>query len=413
MEKLFHIARAGRAETGKHPKVFHDFWLRDFEWHRTEGSYFSPPNEISIKRRGVACYALNQHFVFFPGCKLGARSPLQVRDAAVFLKERYGAGVLLDCCGAPAYWAGEDKIFQEQIESLRGKWEAAEKPVFVFACAYCMRLFDGFLPEIEKVSLYELMARHEDIAAWISSINQRFRSFAMFDPCMARNYPDMENAVRKLAADGDITLTELPDKNRCCGFGGHMRTANPGLFDTIVDRRTSADEAPYLVYCANCAGTFALADKVHAHVLDLVFQNNDANDAAETGKTPQKQRDNAIRAKAALIELYEGGSFEQAARPWDAPRVKFPDSLAADMGLRLILEDDVREAIYEAERAGEVFILPGGAPGGGELRQCRIFREVVTIWVQYIKHDAGKTAADYDYTIVDVWNHRMRISDTD
>jgi len=413
MEKLFHLARSGRAETGKHPRVFHDFWLRDFEWHRTEGAYFNyelritnyeMPGSFTTGSPGYTKY------IFFPGCKLGAGSPLQVRDAAVFLKERYGAGILLDCCGAPAYWAGEDKLFQAQVESLRGRWETAGKPVFVFACAYCMKLFNGFLPEIEKVSLYELMARHSDIPAWIFNVNPRFRSFALFDPCVARDFPEMESAVRKLAAAGGMTLTELPDGNRCCGFGGHMRTANPELFDTIVEHRSSADETPYLVYCANCAETFALAGKTRAHILDLVFQ---ADDAEETGENLQRRRDNAVRAKAALIEFYEGGTFKPAVRPWDALRVKLPASLAADMGLRLILEDDVKEAIHESESAGEVFILPGGASNGGELRQCRLFREVVTIWVQYIKHGEDETAEDYDYTVVDAWNHRMRFFDND
>ena len=398
LEKLFYLARMGRAETGKHPKAFHDFWLRDFEWHRTEGAYFSSPEKA--------------RYVFFPGCKLGARSPLQVKDAAVFLKERYGAGVLLDCCGAPAYWAGEDKLFQSQIESLRGKWEAAEKPVFVFACAYCMRLFGEFLPEIKKISLYEILAE-EPITNYELRIANYADAFAVFDPCTARDFPEMERAVRKLAVDAGTSITELPDRNHCCGFGGHMRAANPELFNTVVDHRISSDEAPYLVYCANCAGSFSLSSKAHTHILDLIFGSDDVT---ESGESLQRQRDNAVSAKAALAGLYDGEAFEPTARPWDTLRVTLPASLAAGMNLRLILADDVKEAIYEAERTGEVFVLPGGGvrngENGGELRQCCLIREVVTTWVQYVKSGEGKTADDYDYTVVDVWNHRMSFSDT-
>jgi len=217
----------------------------------------------------------------------------------------------------------------------------------------------------------------------------------------------MEKSVKKLATDGGAILTELPDKNRCCGFGGHMRTANPELYNMVVDHRISADEASYLVYCANCAGTFALAGKAHAHILDLVFRTDDA---PESGKSLQQQRDNAIRAKAALMELYEGKSFEPAAHPWDALRVEISAPLAADMSLRLILADDVKKAIYEAERTGEVFVLPGGASDGGELRQCCLGGEIVTIWVQYVKRGGGE--AKYVYTVTDVWSHRMRFSGT-
>ena len=411
MEKIFNLARQGRAETGKHPKAFHDFWLRDFEWHRTKGAYFASPKEAK--------------HVFFPGCKLGARSPSQVKNAAAFLKERYGAGVLLDCCGTPAYWAGEDMLFQTHIGGLREKWEAGGKPVFVFACAYCMRLFSEFLPDIEKISLYELLAA--SAPSWergrlarsetqsIASLHSadasgaEKTSFTVFDPCTARDFPEMESAVRKLAVDKSLTVSELPNRNHCCGYGGHMRTANPDLYNTIVERRSSANEAPYLVYCANCAETFALSGKAHAHILDLAFNTDDA---ARAGESLQRRRDNAVFVKAALIKLYDGGVFTPPARPWDKLRVKFPDALSADMNKRLILLDDVKEAIYESESARDVFVLPDGAPGGGELRQCRLVREVVTIWAQYTKHGNDEKAEDCEYAVVDVWNHRMRFSDT-
>ena len=410
LEELFHMARAGRAETGKHPKAFHDFWLRDFEWHRGEGSYFVP---------GIPSVP---GYIFFPGCKLGARSPSQVRDAAVLLKEKYGAGALLDCCGAPAYWAGEEAIFRAHLASLRSKWETAGKPVFIFACAYCMRLFGGFLPEIEKISLYELLA-----SSGMAGVAKRStETHAVFDPCTARSFPRMEESVREIARGAGITLTELPKKNHCCGFGGHMRTANPELYDTIAGHRSAADEAPYLVYCANCAEAFALAGKPHMHILDLVWEN----DGAE-GRSLQQRRDNAAIVKSELMELFEGKASHPQPRPWDTMRVEIPSSLIADMDRRLILADDLKEAIYEAERSGEFFILPeeGGAPAGNELRQCSLVRDVMTTWVKWTcsafppqapnsgsinpAQSSDRRPAEQVYTIVDAWAHRMRFSDTE
>jgi len=419
LEKLFHLARAGRAETGKHPRAFHDFWLRDFEWLRTEGAY-SPRNPLP-----------NMRYLFFPGCKLGARAPAQARDAARFLKDRYGAGAMLDCCGAPAYWAGEETVFQTHIENLHRKWEAFGKPVFVFACAYCMRLFGEFLPEIEKVSLYELLDICGDEGPGLPGAAGvlPFGSAAIFDPCMARGFPGMEQAVRRLAADSGLALTELSDKNHCCGYGGHMRAANPELYSTVVEHRRDADEAPYIVYCANCAETFALAGKAHAHILDLIFPGEAAPAPEADSFVParpedavraagpvslQKQRDNSARAKAMLMDLYGDTGFEPKPRPWDGIRVDVPGTLAAELDRRLILEDDLKEAIFEAERAGEVFTLAGGAPDGGELRQCRLIRDVVTTWVQYTKDNAAPEAPYGGlYKITGAWNHRMHFSDED
>jgi len=407
LEKLFHLARTGRAETGKHPRAFHDFWLRDFEWHRTDGAYASP----------------SAPYLFFPGCKAGARSPSQLKDAAAFLKEQYGTGVLLDCCGAPAYWAGEDELFRAQLDSLRKKWNSAGKPVFVFACAYCMRLFEEFLPEVEKVSIYELLAvrhgdgstvlRHGDGSSVLRDTSRKTEEpspclktvepspcLTVFDPCMARGFPEMEKAVRKIAADLGVDTAELPEKNHCCGYGGHMRVANQDLYDTIVERRSTADEAPYLVYCANCAGTFAIEGKEHVHILDLVFPADEPQ-----ANSLQKWRENALVIKEALAELYGEKVSPPVENPWDTLVLDIQASLAAEMDKRLILTDDVREAVYKAELSGEIFVRAEGAPGGKELCQCRIVRDVVTIWIQYMRNGN-------EYVILDVWSHRMQCSDS-
>ena len=419
LEKVFYMARTGRAETGKHPKGFHDFWLRDLEWHSTEGSYFAPGLPDGVSRS-------DRRYIFFPGCKLGARSPAQTEKTTSILMEAYGAGVLLDCCGVPAYWAGEDAIFRKQLHYIRERWEAAGKPVFILACAYCMRLFGEFLPEVEIVSLYEALAETDAATrkgspATPAVANDPATPYAVFDPCTARDFPEMEQAVRKLATNAGIKLTELPERNRCCGFGGHMRTANPKLYDVIVENRRSADEAPYLVYCVNCAGSFALEGKEHAHILDLVLSESadgSQNPQTPAGESLQARRDNALRTKAMLMELYEGKAYDPAQNLWDAMRIDIPPALTHEMDGRLILADDLKEAIYKAEQSGEFFILPDGTPNGGELRQCCLIRDVVTTWAQYTAPTATPTAAapahtPQAYAIIDTWSHRMRFSGGD
>jgi hypothetical protein len=198
-----------------------------------------------------------------------------------------------------------------------------------------------------------------------------------------------------------------------------MRAANPDLYNTITENRSTAGEDRYIVYCANCAEAFALAGKAHAHILDLVFPNTAPNTALNTVPSTvpntaasntaqnhpplplQKRRDNAAQTKSALTGLYEGKSFAPAPNPWDPLRLTIPKKLLPEMDCRLILEDDLKEAIYEAERTGSYFTLPNGAPGGGELRQCSLIRNVVTTWVQYTP----------EHTVTDAWSHRLRFTD--
>jgi len=229
---------------------------------------------------------------------------------------------------------------------------------------------------------------------------------------MARGFPEMEKAVRKLAADAGCSLDELPVKNKCCGFGGHMRVANQNLYDAVVDDRVTADEAPYLVYCANCSETFALAGKEHVHILDLIFKMTEMTkepSPCQMTKEPspchplslQQWRDNAAQTKALVMELYGSEPVEPSEKPWDLIRLDLPDALISDMDKRLILEDDLREAIYKAERNNDIFTQSNG------LRQCRLIRDVVTTWVQYRINESNC------YKVIDVWSHRMRYSDTE
>ena len=81
----------------------------------------------------------------------------------------------------------------------------------------------------------------------------------------------MQSGVRKLAGKAGIVLEELREPNRCCGYGGHMRIANPELYDEITQHRAEASDKPYIVYCANCREVFASRGKECAHILDMVF----------------------------------------------------------------------------------------------------------------------------------------------
>lgn len=41
-------------------------------------------------------------------------------------KDLGSVGLLLQCCGVPAQWAGEEKLFAETVEALKSTWESLE-----------------------------------------------------------------------------------------------------------------------------------------------------------------------------------------------------------------------------------------------------------------------------------------------
>ena len=371
------LSRAARMSAGIHPAALHDFWLREMDFATSEGAFASAP-----KGRQTCEYA------FYPGCQLGASNPEHVLRSYEFLSAQYDAGVLLGCCGAPAYWAGDEARMQANLDEIKKSWDDLGRPTLVFACATCMSLFGRFLPEIPRVSLYELLAASEDIAP-VSP----FTEATVFDPCAARDEHGMEAGVRTLAAKAGVALEELSEPNHCCGYGGHMRIANPDLYDEITQHRAEASEKPYIVYCANCKEVFSLRGKENAHVLDMVF----GLDAG--GRVPSlfQKRENSLMVKRELMKEIQDVEFRPEEHPWDALTVLINDDLQRELDSKLISAADLKEAIWLAESSGDKLCDEGDGTF-----MCSMVKPVITYWVNY------RETAPQTYEILSAYYHRMR-----
>ncbi len=377
---LLQYSRVSRQNAGTAPPALHEYWLREMDFSVSEASFAaSPKNKDSCE------------YLFFPGCQLGASNPEHVLRSFAFLQEHFDAGIFLGCCGAPAYWAGDENRFEENAARIRETWNSLGKPVFVFACATCESLFYQFLPEIERISLYELLARSEDLTLSIP-----FAEAAVFDPCAARENKEMEESVRSLARKAGIELSELEEPNRCCGYGGHIRVANPALYDDITRHRAEASEKPYLVYCANCREVFRSREKDCAHILDLCF----GLDKDREVPTLQEKRDNSIQVKRTLMKQLTGADFTPEEHDWDALTLLIPPGLQKKMDEDLISAAEVKEAIYLAEASGSRFYEENSG-----LYLCSLIKPVMTYWVQYRKE------GDRTYELSGAYSHRMRVNE--
>jgi Fe-S oxidoreductase len=379
MGALLQFSRTARMNAGVHPSALHDFWLREMDFACSEASFASAP-----KGKETCEYA------FYPGCQLGASNPEHVLKSYEFLREKYDAGIFLGCCGAPAYWAGDAARMRANIEKIRQDWSAMGKPTMVCACATCESIFHMFLPEIQRISLYELLANADGILP-----ARTFSEAAVFDPCAARDDSGMESGVRKLAGKAGVALEELREPNRCCGYGGHMRVANPALYDEITQHRAEASEKPFIVYCANCREVFASRGKECTHILDMVF-----------GLKPepwvpslQEKRDNSLKVKKELMKKNRGVDFEPEIHEWDGLTLTISDKMLKSMDQKLISAADIKEAIWLAENSGDKFYNDRDG-----VCMCSMTKPVITYWVQY-KETAPKT-----YEIFSAYYHRMRFN---
>lgn len=378
MGELFSMSRGQRMQSGDAPLALSDFWIREMDFHITEGEFAAVPNGQTT------C-----EYLFFPGCQLGAYNPEHVKKSFEFLSSKYDTGVYLSCCGAPAFWARDDERFKSNLNRIRGVWESFGKPKFVFACATCESIFGEFLTDIERVSLYELLAQNT-----VVQNTSAFKSASVFDPCASRELSDMQSSVRELARRAVPELSELPDKNRCCGYGGNIQLANPKLFDKIVKNRTEMSDDPYIVYCANCNAVFRSRGKECAHVLDLAYGLIPAQELPKIAV----RRENSRAVKSAVSELLTGKSFVPERPEWYGVELVISPELLLEADAKLISADDIKEAVWSAEVSGDKFIADDG------IVQCCLIRPVFTYWVRYKPLGGGR------FEIYSAYNHRMTFS---
>jgi hypothetical protein len=333
-------------------------------------------------------------YAFYPGCQLGADSAERVLGTYDFLAARHDMGVFLSCCGAPAYWAGDADRVKANVEETRRIWEELGKPTMVFACATCAKLFAAFLPQIPRVSVYELLADAGVPGGTdASAAPPPFPEMTVFDPCAARGDDQMQAAVRRLAGTAGAALDELAERNRCCGHGGLMSVANPSLYEEITLNRAAASDKPYLVYCANCREVFASREKECAHVLDVFLGLGAGNPVPTLGQ----KRENSLRVKRGLMKQLRETDFEPERHAWDGLTLVISGDLQGELDRKLISAADLREAVWLAETSGDAFV---DAASGTRL--ASMMKPVITYWVEY------REVGPQTYEVLSAYYHRMR-----
>ncbi|TEB08565.1 NAD-dependent dihydropyrimidine dehydrogenase subunit PreT [Pelotomaculum schinkii] len=366
---------------GSLPPAFHDFWIRDMKFAASEKAYVA---------KNAPGYQKSE-YIFFPGCQLGASEPAYVeRPYAYLLKKFPQSGIILSCCGAPAEWAGDEPLTKEITAGIRKQWEDMGKPVAILACPTCEKMFTKYLPQIKKISLYDFIKEHGLPLNHIVSN----AAVSIFDPCSSRYDESMQKSVRELVLKAGFAIDELPYREKtaqCCGYGGHIYTANPALAKDIARKRIELGQNPYITYCTNCRDIFADMGKPCRHVLDVLFDIN-----GELRKPPSltDRRNNRVALKASLLKnIWQEESYEERQKP----AILISPELMEKLNKQLIVEDDIRETIEYCESSGNKIFNPAKGYYIGHQRQG-----VMTYWVIYQVEEGA-------YRIINAYCHRLTI----
>jgi Fe-S oxidoreductase len=379
-------ARRNMVETGHMPASHHDFALRDMAFGRSDVAAFAR------QQPGRSTSAM----LFFPGCQLAASSPQHVERIYAHLcgATPGGVGLMIDCCGAPAHWAGRRDLHDEAKASLRETWARLGEPEIVTACSTCLKMFGDFHPEMKTRSLWSVIAE----IGWPDGPRPALAGpLAIHDPCTGRHAKEVQRAVRDLAARLGAEVRELSgaELTTCCGFGGLASFANPELADKIVDRRIDESAHDFLTYCAMCRDNFARRGKRAVHLLDLAFPAAEASDpAARPDPGFSGRRDNRTRLKARMLRELWGEAMNDPVPEID---LVVPEAVRADMERKLILTEDVARVVAHAEATGQKL---KDKANGHFLASFKV--GALTCWVEY-------ETVDGKFVVHRAYGHRMQV----
>jgi hypothetical protein len=333
--------------------------------------------------------------MFFPGCQLGASDPRYVTESYRWLLgRRPDTALMLGCCGAPAEWAGDKTILSGVLSKIKQEWISLGRPVAVFACPTCRRMFRRHLPEIEGVFLYRLaldlgISPLQDAAGAMASV---------FDPCSSREEPELQQAVRELSRQSGFVLQPLPREGslaQCCSWGGQVSVASPRYTREVVNARITQNSNPYITYCINCRDNFGSAHKPAYHILDVLFG---LHDAGRLPPTVTERRNNRVSLRHQLLREHWRGDVEME-HGKNKISLRMAPELREKLSNEMILETDIEAVIEHCEITGRKILDPDSGHFTGHLKVGNM-----TYWAEYFPVAEG-------FELVNAYGHRMSIEE--
>lgn len=391
MDRLCLDARQELVQKGHMPPSAHDFALQDLA--------FCQSDRFVLVRHAPECQT--SHWIFFPGCQLCASAPTQVVKLYDYLRSTLSenVGFMSGCCAAPAYWAGQQELFQKACSDFVQKWKAMGTPRVIVACSTCHQIFSDHLAQIPVISLWEIFHHYGLPPVRLTCDPEKI--WLLHDPCTSRHRPTVQATVRAIVSRCGLKVTEAElggDKTQCCGFGGLMQAANPALAEKTTHRRAHCAPNDMIAYCAMCRDNLASTGKNVLYLLDLFWPETSG---AHPGMRPpphwSQRRENREWLKQNLLANLWPDEQVPPKKAHQYLKLFISPELAATLDRRRILIEDIQQVIYNAENSGQKFIH---RKTGALLAAFKSGN--TTFWVAYTPRDQG-------YIVSNAYAHRIDV----
>ena len=145
-----------------------------------------------------------------------------------------------------------------------------------YACASCGLTFKKEYPKLLRPGAKTpvVLDIHDFLSSRIAGIklNPVNKSITVHDPCHLGRGQGLSRTVRDLLKPiPGLSLVEMKDSDRCCGFGGVMRITHRSLSDGIaVDKINNIIATRAAVVATGCPGCcMQIADALRRHESDI------------------------------------------------------------------------------------------------------------------------------------------------
>lgn len=183
-----------------------------------------------------------QRIVFFPGCAI-RYFQRDIERAVIAVLEALGYGVVvpdaLECCGRPLLSLGDGRAARVLAERNADLLASIDADAVVTACASCGLTFQREYPRLLASAgrkMVPVVDIHTFLAGKVSGpgIAPMHLQVAWHDPCHLGRGQGLGGTARGvLRGLPGLSLLELREPERCCGFGGVMRATHPLLAQRI------------------------------------------------------------------------------------------------------------------------------------------------------------------------------------
>ncbi len=182
-------------------------------------------------------------YAYYSGCTAAYRTR-RTSEASISILDKLGVDfTTLDevCCGSVLQRIGVDqaevtRLMQRNVDAIA----ALGVETLLLSCAGCYRMFKHEFPKYVEVP-FEVLHMTEFLATQELDLKPLERKVTYHDPChLGRHCGVYEPPREVIRMFPGVDFKEMPynrDTSHCCGGGGGVRSAYPGVAATIADQR--------------------------------------------------------------------------------------------------------------------------------------------------------------------------------